>query len=256
MLRKSKLAPIVAALTIACAACTGNDAETDRASAETDREIWVAHFTTPCEGVGLRECLNVREAGENEWKTWYGPIEGFEYEPGVEYHMVVSETTVEDPPADASSIRWTLIEVLDETPMAPEAGGDPVFRAWTLTRFGPAAEPVDESSAGALANALAGLDADRAITLDLSEEGRAAGFDGCNRYFGDFSIQNGHQIEQGPLASTRMACPGPLMELEQAYLANLAKAVRLFRRAGRLELEDDSGVLLVFEPAAAEEARE
>lgn len=249
MPRKSRLAPIVAALAIAWTACTSSDAETDRASTATDREIWVAHFTTPCEGVGSRECLNVREAGDTEWKPWYGSIDGFQYEPGVEYHMMVSETTVEDPPADASSIRWTLIEVLDETPMAAD---NPVFRVWTLTRFGPAAAFGDESSA----DALAGLDPESAITLDLSEEGRAAGFDGCNRYFGDFRVQDGHRIEQGPMASTMMACPDSLMELERAYLANLAKAVRLFRRDGKLEFEDDSGVLLVFEPAALEEAAE
>jgi hypothetical protein len=255
MTRSPILAPVALGLAIVCAACTGGDGEADRAATERDREIWVAHFTTPCEGVGSRECLNVREAGETEWKTWYGPIEGFEYEPGVEYHVMVSETTVEDPPADASSIRWTLIEVLDETPMGPdEAGGDPVLRAWTLARFGPAAELGDEPSAGAIVEALAGLDSESPVTLDLSEEGRAAGFDGCNRYFGEFRVEYGHQIVQGPMASTMMACPDPLMELEQAYLRNLSEAARLFRRDGRLELENDDGVLLVFEPAAMEPA--
>jgi heat shock protein HslJ len=56
------------------------------------------------------------------------------------------------------------------------------------------------------------------------------------------------------MASTMMACPDPLMELEQAYLRNLSEAARLFRRDGRLELENDDGVLLVFEPAAMEPA--
>lgn len=253
MARNLILTPVALGLAIVCAACTGGDAEGDRAATEAEREIWVAHFTTPCEGVGPRECLNVREAGETEWKTWYGSIEGLEPEPGIEYHVRVSETTVDDPPADASSIRWTLIEVLDETPMTTgEAEGDPVLRAWTLARFGPAADLGDESSAGSIVEALAGLDGEGAVTLDLSEEGRAAGFDGCNRYFGEFRIEYGHQIVQGPMASTMMACPQALMELEQAYLMNLGEAVRLFRRDGRLELENDSGVLLVYEPAAPE----
>ena len=257
MTMRPSLARVAIGLAILCTACTGGDGEADQAAPETEREIRVAHFTTPCEGVGSRECLNVRQAGDAEWKNWYGPIEGFEPEPGVEYRLIVRETTVDDPPADASAIRWTLIEVLDETPMATEAAeSDPLLRAWTLVRFGPAADLGDEPTAGAIVEALAGLDGESAVTLDLSEEGRAAGFDGCNRYFGEFRVEYGHQIVQGPMASTMMACPDPLMGLEQAYLTNLGEAVRLFRRDGRLELENDSGVLLVYEPATLEEAAE
>jgi hypothetical protein len=34
---------------------------------------------------------------------------------GVEYVLRVRETTVANPPADASSLRWTLLEVLDSS---------------------------------------------------------------------------------------------------------------------------------------------
>lgn len=242
---------VAVALALAGAACGGGgDAPAERAQTETEKEVWVAHFTTPCEGVGPRECLNVREADEPDWKLWYGSIEGFEHEPGTEYHMMVTETEIEDPPADAPSVRWTLIEVIDERRVAAAADeGDPILRAWQLVAFGPAADLGEEPSATAIRETLSTLEGDGGVTLDLSEEGRAAGFDGCNRYFGDFRIEYGHQIVQGPMASTMMACPDVRMQLERSYLNNLGAAVRMFRRDGKLELENDAGVLLVFDPA-------
>jgi len=250
MRKRTMAACLAAALAIfAAGACAGGGADADHAPPEKEKEVWVAHFTTPCEGVAPRECLNVREAGESGWKPWYGSIEGFEFEPGTEYHMMVSETRLENPPADASAIHWRLIEVLDQVPVGG-TDGDPILRGWRLAAFGPGAELGDEAAAAAIREALEGLEPDREITLGLEEEGRAAGSSGCNRYFGDFRIEYGHQIVQGPMAGTMMACPDAVMKLEGAYLANLGTAKRLFRRDGRLELESDAGVLLVFEPAA------
>lgn len=53
---------------------------------------------------------------------------------------------------------------------------------------------------------------------------RVAGRAGCNRFTGAWK-QAGNAIELGPLATTRMACPPALMELEAKTLATLA-AVR------------------------------
>lgn len=38
-------------------------------------------------------------------------------------------------------------------------------------------------------------------------EGRAAGSDGCNRFFGGYQLDENQAIAFGPLASTQMACP-------------------------------------------------
>jgi len=125
----------------------------------------------------------------------------------------------------------------------------PMFRAWNLASFGPAADVGDDVTVVELEAALASLPADRGVTLDLTEEGRAAGFAGCNRYFGDFRVEEGDRIVQGPKGATLMACPGVGLKIEQAFLRNLDASVRAVLREGKLELETDAGVVLVFTAA-------
>jgi len=54
-----------------------------------------------------------RETPDAPWQLWYGPIEGLDFEPGVSYKLRVREYQVPNPPADASSIRWQLLEVVE-----------------------------------------------------------------------------------------------------------------------------------------------
>ncbi|MCL7972270.1 MAG: DUF4377 domain-containing protein, partial [marine benthic group bacterium] len=211
------LQAIGAAALCAAAACGGEGAGGPDAGVE--KEVLVAHFVSECTGVGPQTCLNVRESEDAEWTLWYDGIEGFEHEAGYDYRLLVRETAVENPPADASSARWTLVEILERTAVsAGDAGDDPILRPWKLESFGPAADLGDPESKARVEEALAALPADNPVTLGLREEGRVGGFNGCNRYFGDFVIENGHQIVQGPKGATMMACPGGQMDLEQAFL--------------------------------------
>lgn len=51
--------------------------------------------------------------------------------------------------------------------------------------------------------------------------GEVLGSGGCNNFFGTFE-QSGRLVTFGPLASTKMACPEPLMSAEQEFLSLLA----------------------------------
>ena len=64
----------------------------------------------------------VKENTEDEWQLFYDQIEGFEWEPGYTYELIVAVDEIENPPADASSLRYVLIEVVNkvETPVEPE----------------------------------------------------------------------------------------------------------------------------------------
>lgn len=237
------------AMALAAMACSDGTGDRGEPGPAVEKEVWVAHFVSDCVGVGPQKCLNVRESPEVEWTLWYDPIEGFEHEAGYDYRLLVNETTVSDPPADASSIHWTLVEILEKTPViAGDAGSNPILRPWKLDSFGPAADLGDEATTTLIEGALASLPAENPVTLGLREEGRVGGFDGCNRYFGEFRIETGHQIVQGPKGATLMACPDGRMDLEQAFLRNLDAATRLFLRGERLELENDAGVVMIFAP--------
>lgn len=92
---------------------------------------------------------------------------------------------------------------------------------------------------------LAGAD----ITMEFTA-GRVGGAAGCNHYGGAYEAR-GDRLTVGGLAVTEMYCADPagVMEQEQAFLAALSAAVRFRAAAGRLELLDDAGqVLLALVP--------
>ena len=49
--------------------------------------------------------------GTDIWTNFSTTIEGFTYEPGSIYNLLVKIETIDNPPADGSSLKYTLIEV-------------------------------------------------------------------------------------------------------------------------------------------------
>lgn len=76
----------------------------------------VAPEREPCQGEMRDRCLQVRRPGEEEWRNFFDPIEGFDFEAGFHYTIEVRRRRVRNPPADGSSFRYTLIRVLEKTP--------------------------------------------------------------------------------------------------------------------------------------------
>lgn len=85
------------------------------ANAPRERIVQIAGQRAPCTGVAQQLCLQVRTQPGAPWELHYGDIEGFDWKTGVEYVLRIRETTVANPPADGSSRRWQLIEVLDSS---------------------------------------------------------------------------------------------------------------------------------------------
>lgn len=80
------------------------------------------------------------------------------------------------------------------------------------------------------------------LTLDRAQ-GHMSGSAGCNRLMGPFE-RSGEALSFGPVAGTKMACPGPLMERERAFTAALAR-VRGYRLSRHtLELLDEDGAVV------------
>lgn len=78
------------------------------------------------------------------------------------------------------------------------------------------------------------------LFIQFKSDGKVSGHGGCNRFFGAYRIFE-NKIEMGPLASTRMACEQPIMDMEQVFLSAF-DGVGIFKRnRTKLELFDADG---------------
>ena len=82
----------------------------------------------------------------------------------------------------------------------------------------------------------------------IFESGKVSGSTGCNWYQGSVSEgESATSLVIGPLATTRMACPEPLMAQEHAFLERLGQAELFQFLVGDLVLSGAEGAL-IFSP--------
>lgn len=96
------------------------------------------------------------------------------------------------------------------------------------------------------------------ITL-MFEKNRIAGSAGCNRFFGNYSLQGNQLQVKSPLGTTRMACPGETMKYESEFLRALAAANRYeITTKGELKIQYNDGQktqVLTFEQASTNQTK-
>lgn len=102
MLRLLVSVPLVAAALSGCS----SDSDTTR--------MWIGPELVECEGVAPQMCMQVAYAEDEEYQYFYDEIEGFNYQEGTSYVIDVEITEVADPPADASSLSYSLVEIIEE----------------------------------------------------------------------------------------------------------------------------------------------
>jgi heat shock protein HslJ len=90
----------------------------------TTKFIYVAAFTKDCTGVGPMQCLQIRESKDQPWTLSHINIAGFEHVPGIEYRLRIKEDQVPHPAADASSVKWYLDMVVEQTVVDRKAADD------------------------------------------------------------------------------------------------------------------------------------
>ncbi|MCL8538404.1 DUF4377 domain-containing protein [Chryseobacterium gallinarum] len=80
-----------------------------------EKTFIVGPQTADCTGVAPMKCLQVKEKASENWTNLYTNIEGFTYEPGYEYVLKVKTEKIANPPADGSSIKYTLVKQVSKT---------------------------------------------------------------------------------------------------------------------------------------------
>ena len=193
---------------------------------------WVNSYRVPCTGVAPMECLQVRKEGSENWQFFYSSIIGFEYEPGYLCRIRVREEK-RDPaqvPADASSIKYTLVSVEEKTP-------DPKLRIndiWML-----------RSMEGTLVTEEQLSDRLKRPYIEFHlRDSRYMGTDGCNTFRGGIESIQDKEMRLGPGMSTRMACAD--MTIPDAFMKLLARVDSYQIRELNLILMEGETELLSF----------
>lgn len=76
--------------------------------------LYISPKKTDCTGLMPVKCLQIKFSKEESWQNFSGEIEGFDYEEGYEYEIIVDKIEIPEPPADAPSFRYVLKEVLEK----------------------------------------------------------------------------------------------------------------------------------------------
>ena len=80
-------------------------------SAETSfyYDLFDAKRENPIEG------MLIQERGSNHWECiHFQEIDGFTYEKGYDYELLVEKTTLANPPQDGSNVRYSLIKIIEK----------------------------------------------------------------------------------------------------------------------------------------------
>ena len=198
----------------------------------------VNSFRVPCVGVAPMSCLQVQRGEEatGDWQYFYSSIDGFDFEPGYVYRLLVRETHLprEQVPADASSIRYELVEILSKM-------RDPrlaIHDIWVLVRIGN--EPVD---------ALRGEGPSQAPYIEFNvARGEYLGHDGCSDIQGSILALDSRRVRLGPPVPSSTPPDSCRENTLPARLSAALMNVSQWRRDGLdlTLLDDNDTALLVF----------
>jgi heat shock protein HslJ len=205
--------------------------------APVQRELIIAAAPVACAGAPPETCLRVSEPSGDQWLMRFDEIDGFAYEPGFTYEVLVEEPPLEEEQAVVPRLR--LVRVVSRQPAA--GGSDPGPLAsgqWRLQSITPAG-----SGAGAQSFSQSEITAGFHVG-----GGWVDGFAGCDRYIGALAV-NGEKMTIAAPATTHQLCATDVAGLQRTYLQELAKALSYTVTGDSLELKLLDGGKMRFRAA-------
>lgn len=97
------------------AAAAADTLPRETASGEKTGRLLVHHHMAECHGLQPQLCVLVRESERDDWTFMFDGIEGFEYRWGYSYDLRIATRDVPNPPEDASSVAYRLIDTTSRT---------------------------------------------------------------------------------------------------------------------------------------------
>lgn len=164
--------------------------------AQNETIMWVNSHKVSCTGVAPMQCLLVQKSEsikEGQWQFFYSTIGGFNFEEGYICKLKVKEEKLANVPADASAIKYTLVEVLEKQVDTKQM----LQGKWDALKInGSIIKQTRQRGASAIPF----------IEIDVSKM-HFSGLDGCNNLHTSIKKLDEKNIELGNLAATQKMCP-------------------------------------------------
>ncbi len=197
--------------------------------AENVKTLLIAPYQIIGMGVGPRLCYLAKSGEEDLWQMFYASIHGFDFEPGMGYRLKVKQSPVDNLPADSSSLRYDLVEVIEKRPVVQSLHA--LHGNWKVVRVD-GTQPVPKN-------------VEQTLKMDTAAM-TITGHGGVNRYKGRLEGTEGSpKIGFKQMMSTRMS--GPNLPQESSFFKTLEKVDGYYRC--------DSLLLLLTGKQVAIEAR-
>jgi len=189
-----------------------------------ERELIIAPAPVACAGDPPATCLSVSEPSGDTWLMRFDEIEGFAYEPGFTYEVLVEEPPLSQELAVVPRLR--LVRVVSRQPSAGVAEPGPLARGeWRLQSVTPA---------GSGAQAQAWPDSEITASFHVGG-GWVDGFAGCDRYLAALAV-DGEKVKISAPTTTHELCAREAADRQRTYLQELAKALSYAVTGESLEL--------------------
>ena len=85
-----------------------------------EKTIFINHFKMECTLQSAQMCMQSRDSEEAQWEHFYEDIAGFDYEWGYTYRLKVEVENINSSEANASSKKYTLLQVLEKTKVSSD----------------------------------------------------------------------------------------------------------------------------------------
>jgi heat shock protein HslJ len=92
----------------------------DETPSSEEKTIFIGPHQIECVGVAPQLCYQFKENPDDDWLLFYDQIDGFSWEENFIYELRVTIHQVENPPADGSSQRYELVELVNKEAYMPE----------------------------------------------------------------------------------------------------------------------------------------
>lgn len=195
--------------------------------------FYVANHKASCTGVTPQMCYLMKNSQDGVWQYYHNDIEGFKYEEGYEYEILVNKKVIDNPPADGPSFVYKLVNIVKKTPtmvISQIIRQKLDLKEYHLTRIR-AQDKMENFT-----------DSQNVNIKFILNDNTVTGMDGCNSFSGKIII-NKDSISFLNFATSRMFCQD--VKVDKIFYQLISKVNRYKFSGNSLKLYN--GKKLLFE---------